>query len=104
MTMYNPLHPGEFIKETYIEPFGSIQNILAKELKVARSTFSRLLRGESSVSPEMALRLSKVLGRTAQSWLAMQAAYDLFHAEKNDDWKKLHPFFQLQLNCRKELK
>ena len=82
MTMFNPPHPGEFIKATYLEAFDVSQNALADELGVARSTFNRLIRGTSNVSPEMAIRLSQVLGRSAESWLAMQAGYDLFHAKR----------------------
>lgn len=82
MSMHNPPHPGEFIKATYIDPFEVSQNELADKLNVARSTFSRVVRGDSGISPEMALRLSKVLGRSPESWLTMQAYYDLFTAKK----------------------
>lgn len=94
MTMYNPPHPGEFIQETYLEPFGVSQNEMADKLDVARSTFNRLVRGDSNISPEMAVRLSKVLKRTAESWLAMQSNYDLFHVEKEKKslFKSLKPF------------
>lgn len=92
MSMYNPPHPGEFIKETYLDPFDISQNKIADELDVARSTFSRLVRGDSDVSPEMAVRLSKVLGRTAESWLALQAAYDLYALKKSGNWKGLKSF------------
>ena len=80
--MFNPPHPGEFIQATYLEPFGVSQNAIADELGVARSTFNRIVRGTSNVSSEMAIRLSRVLGRSPESWLMMQANYDLYHAEK----------------------
>ena len=90
MTMYNPPHPGEFIKETYLEPFNLSQNEVADRLGVAHSTFNRLIRGLNSVSPEMAVRLSKVLGRTAESWLNLQSNYDLYGAQlKSERFKKL---------------
>jgi addiction module HigA family antidote len=54
-------------------------------LRVSPSTLNRILTGASSVSPEMALRLSKCLGRSAESWLAMQHGYDLWQARKNVD-------------------
>ena len=92
MTMHNPPHPGEFIKETYLDQFDVSQNQLADELDVARSTFSRLVRGDTNVSPDMAVRLSKVLGRTPESWLAMQAAYDLYTVKKTEKWKGLKAF------------
>lgn len=94
MTMYNPPHPGEFIQETYLEPFNISQNEMADKLDVARSTFNRLIRGDSNVSPEMAVRLSKVLDRSAESWLVMQSNYDLFHVEKEKKslFRALKPF------------
>ena len=85
MAMHNPLHPGEFIKEIYVQPFALSARQVAANLRVSPSTFNRLLNGESNVSPEMALRLSKVLGRSPESWLGMQDQYDLWHAEKKVD-------------------
>jgi addiction module HigA family antidote len=58
---------------------------VAENLNISPSTFHRLLNGESRISPEMALRLSKVLGRSPESWLAMQDQYDLWHAKKKVD-------------------
>jgi addiction module HigA family antidote len=81
--MHNPPHPGEFIHATYMEPFGLSCRYLAERLDVAASTLNRVLKGQSGVSPEMALRLSKALGRSPESWLAMQHAYDLWVARKN---------------------
>ena len=69
--MHNPPHPGEFISEVYLEPFGVSGRELAQKLDVAASTLSRILSGISRVTPEMALRLSKSLGRSPESWLAM---------------------------------
>jgi len=90
-TMHNPPHPGEFITEVYLEPFGISGRELAAQLDVAASTLSRVLNGSSRVTPEMALRLSKVLGRTAESWLAMQDARDLWVARKNVDLRRVRP-------------
>jgi antitoxin HigA-1 len=80
MLMHNPTHPGEFIQEVYLEPNGVSARALALSLGVAASTLNRLLLGTSGVSPEMALRLSKALGRSAESWLMMQDHYDLWQA------------------------
>src|SRR4030065_646791 len=85
MTMHNPPHPGEFIREGYLTPFGISARQVADSLGVSASTFNRLLNGESNVSPERALRLSKALGRSPESWLAMQDRYDLWHARQNVD-------------------
>lgn len=82
MTMHNPPHPGEFILATYMEPFGVSCRSLAEHLDVAASTLNRILKMQSGVSPEMALRLASVLGRSPESWLAMQDAYDLWMARQ----------------------
>jgi addiction module HigA family antidote len=89
MGMHNPPHPGEFIREVYITPFGLSVREVAGSLDVAPSTLSRLLNGESNISPEMALRLSKALDRSPESWLAMQDQYDLWHARKNVSLKQV---------------
>ncbi len=78
MSMYNPPHPGEFIREVYLEPLDVSSRMVAAKLRVSPSTFTRLLSGKSSVTPEMALRLSKTLGRSPESWLTMQNNYDLW--------------------------
>jgi len=92
MSMYNPPHPGQFIREVYLEPLGVSHRAVAAKLKVSASTFTRLVNGQSNVSPEMALRLSKTLGRSPESWLAMQSNYDLWQARqtvKIDEVEKL---------------
>ena len=82
MVMFNPPHPGEFIKEIYLNPFKISARHVAGKLNVSPSTFNRLLKGETNVSPEMALRLSKTLGRSPESWLALQDQFNLWHARK----------------------
>ena len=82
MAMHNPPHPGEFIQDSYMEPFGLSCRYLASKLNVAASTLNRVLKKRSGVSREMALRLSKALGRSPESWLAMQDNYDLWQARK----------------------
>jgi len=81
--MFDPAHPGEFILATYMQPFGLSCRYLATKLNVSPSTLNRVLKCQSGISPAMALRLSKALGRSPESWLAMQDAYDLWHAGKN---------------------
>ena len=83
MRMHNPPHPGEFIRDVYMEPFGITGRELALKLNVAPSTLSRVLNGSSGVSSEMALRLSKTLGRSAESWLNMQDQHDLWLARQS---------------------
>ncbi len=89
MAMYNPPHPGEFITEVYLEPNDISARELAGKLGVAPSTLGRILKGTSRVTPEMALRLSKSLGRSAESWLAMQDAYDLWFARQHVDLERV---------------
>ena len=62
MRMHNPPHPGEFIREVYLEPYHLSIRYVAAKLKISPSTFSRLIKVESNVSPEMAISLSKNLG------------------------------------------
>lgn len=81
--MYNPPHPGEFIREIYLEPLNVSYRAVALKLHVTPSTFNRLIQGQSNISSEMALRLSKTLGRSPESWLAMQSNYNLWQAKKN---------------------
>jgi len=82
MPMHNPPHPGEFIREVYLEPNGITGRQLAAKLGVSPSTLNRVLQGNSGISPEMALRLSKALGRSPESWLAMQDNRDLWQARQ----------------------
>ncbi len=87
---YNPPHVGGLIYRTYIEPFDDISaNSIAESLGVACSTFNRLLNGISNLSPEMAVRLSAVLGGSPESWMRLQETYDLWKARKKVDTEKL---------------
>jgi len=90
MNMHNPPHPGEFIYEVYLQPTGISCRYLATQLDVASSTLNRILKGQSAISPEMALRLSKAIGRTPESWLAMQDNFDLWHAKQNINLSNVH--------------
>lgn len=89
MAMHNPPQPGEFITEIYLEPNGVSGRELAEKLDVAPSTLSRVLKGTSRITPEMALRLSKAIGRSPESWLAMQDAYDLWVARQHVDLQRV---------------
>jgi addiction module HigA family antidote len=85
MTMHNPPHPGEFIREVYLKPHGITGRALAGKLGVAPSTLNRVLKGTSGISSEMALRLSKTLGRSPESWMAIQDQYELWQARRTID-------------------
>ena len=82
MSMHDPPHPGEFIAEVYLEPNSISSRELAVRLGVSASTLHRVINGMSAISPAMALRLSKALGRSPESWLAMQSNYDLWQARQ----------------------
>ncbi len=70
--MHNPMHPGDFIKQAYVDDLGLSIRKIAKGLNVAPSTLARLVKGESNVTPEMAMRLSKALHGSPELWLNMQ--------------------------------
>jgi len=87
--MHNPPHPGEIIREFCVEPSDLTVTEAAEALGVARKTLSTLLNGRAGISPEMALRLSKVFGRTPEGWLRLQLQFDLWKAEQSLDISKL---------------
>lgn len=91
LQQHNPPHVGGLILRTYIEPFDDVSaNKIADALGVARSTFNRLLNGVSDLSPEMAVRLSVVLGSSAESWLRIQENYDLWKAREKVNTENLN--------------
>jgi addiction module HigA family antidote len=77
MPMQNPPHPGGFVFRQCLEPLGLTITDAASALGVTRTTLSELVNGKRGISPEMAVRLSKVFGGSAESWLVQQAQYDL---------------------------
>lgn len=89
MAMHNPPHPGEFITSVYLEPNGISGRELSAKLGVSASTLNRILTGKSGITPEMALRLSKCLGRSPESWLALQHGHDLWNAKQKVDLKSV---------------
>jgi len=79
MPMKNPPHPGRFVLRQCIEPLGLSVTDAAAALGVTRTTLSELVNEKRAISPEMAVRLSRVFGGSAESWLIQQAQYDLAH-------------------------
>ena len=77
MAMKNPVHPGIIVREDCLKPLNLSITEGAKRLGVGRQTLSNLVNAKSSISIEMAYRLSKAFGSTPETWLAMQMAYDL---------------------------
>ncbi|MDZ7668317.1 MAG: HigA family addiction module antitoxin [Gammaproteobacteria bacterium] len=82
MRMHNPPHPGEVLRELCLEPLGLTVTDAAEALGVSRKTLSAILNGRAGISPEMAIRLSKAFGTSAESWLSQQMHYDLWVAEQ----------------------
>lgn len=92
MGMYDPPHPGETIRELCIEPLGLTVTEAAEGLGVSRKALSALLNGHNGISPEMAIRLSRAFGGSAESWIIQQAQYDLWQALKKTDHIKVKAF------------
>jgi len=84
MSMKNPPHPGRSIRNACLEPLGLSVTDGAGVLGVSRQTLNNVIHGKSGISPEMAIRLSKAFGSTAETWLRMQLAYDLAQARKDE--------------------
>src|SRR3990170_5899174 len=89
MAMYNPPHPGEIIREFCMDALKINVTEAAKALGVTRRTFSTLVNGRAGISPEMALRLSKVFGRTPEGWLRLQLQFDLWKTQQSVDIRRL---------------
>ena len=83
MPMKTPPHPGGFVLRQCIEPLGLTITEAAEALGVTRNTLSELVNGKRGISPEMAVRLSKVFGGTEEGWLVQQAQYDLAHVHRD---------------------
>ena len=75
-----PTHPGEMLREDFLPDYGLTVSGLATALGVSRQTINEVLRERRAVSPEMALRLSRLFGNTPEFWLNAQRAVDLWEA------------------------
>ena len=92
MTMLQvPVHPGEILKEEYLEPLGLSEGQLAKRIGVPRTRLERVTRGETGVTVDTAARLARALGTTPQFWLNLQMAYDLRTAVPEIDVSGIEP-------------
>lgn len=85
MTMKNPPHPGLTVKHDCLEELGLSVTAGAAALGVTRVTLSKLINGQSGISPEMAVRLAKAFGSSAETWLGMQIDYDLARVRNKGD-------------------
>ena len=77
-----PVHPGEVLREEFLLPLGMSPYALAKALRVPRTRIERLVREETPVTPDTALRLARYLGTTAEFWLGIQTHYDIETAQR----------------------
>lgn len=84
MTMFNPPHPGEHVREDCLLPLGLSVTAAARILGVTRQALNNLVNGKNGISPEMALRLAKAFGGSPEVWLGMQMAYDLAQVRRRE--------------------
>jgi len=84
MAMKNPPHPGLTVRHDCLEPLGLTVTQGAKVLGVTRQTLNNLLNGKSGISPEMAVRLAKAFGSSAETWLGIQLDYDLAQVRRRE--------------------
>ena len=82
MSMKNPPHPGQSVRHDCLEPLGLTVTDGAQALGVSRQALNNLVNGKASISPEMAVRLSKAFGGSAEVWLRLQLAYDLAQVQR----------------------
>jgi antitoxin HigA-1 len=99
MEMHNPAHPGEIVREDCLKPLGLTVTAAAEALGVTRKALSDLLNGHTGVSPDMAIRLEKVFGSTADTWLRMQMQRDLWEARQRTDQIKVNRSFATAEIC-----
>ena len=93
MSMHNPAHPGEILKELVIEPLGVTITDVSEHLGISRKTLSKILNGHGSITPEMALRLELAFKKpSADHWLRLQNAYDLWQSRQHLSTLHVQPF------------
>ena len=85
MPMKNPPHPGKVMRVSCLEPLGLNITAAAKVLGVSRQALSNLVNGRARMSTEMAIRLAKAFGSTTETWIRLQAAYDIVQARARED-------------------
>ena len=95
MAMRNPVHPGKIIKHA-VEASGFSITEAAERLGVTRQTLSRVTNEQTSLSPEMAVRVSKAFGSSVEHWMRMQMAYDLAKVEKTAKTIKVKRFPEVE--------
>ena len=90
MKKRKPTHPGGILKRHYIESLSLTISKLAEDLGVSRKTISKIVNEKGSITPDMALRLSKAFNTSPELWLNLQTVYDLWvAAHKSTEWEKI---------------
>ena len=89
--MKNPSHPGEVLAELYLKPLGMSAIALAKRVNVPRTRIERLVKGETSLTVDTAMRLARFFGNTPEFWMNLQRAYDLGRARETIDVTDITP-------------
>ena len=89
--MTTPSHPGEVLAELYLKPLGMSAIVLAKRLNVPRTRIERLVKGETSLTVDTAMRLARFFGNTPEFWINLQQAYDLARAREIVDVTDITP-------------
>ena len=85
-----PTHPGGILKRHYMEPLNLSVSALADDLHVSRKTVSKIINERGSITPDMALRLSKAFETSAELWLNLQTSYDLWNVvSHSEEWKNV---------------
>ena len=93
MSMHNPSHPGEILKALLIDPLGLTVTEVSEKLGISRKTLSKVVNCRCGITPEMAVRLEIAFSKpSADHWLRLQNAYDLWHARKHKTTFKVQPF------------
>lgn len=90
MKMFNPAHPGEVLKEAYLDPLSMSVSEFARRVGISRKTASEFVNGRSGVSVEMAYRLAKATNTTAEFWLTMQVQHSLWQAQQAKMPEQIH--------------
>ena len=85
-----PTHPGEMLFEEFVKPLDLTQAELARRLGVSYPRLNEIIKGRRSVTPDTALRLSRVLGMSADFWLSLQQDWDLWHVMKSPEAKRIY--------------
>jgi addiction module HigA family antidote len=84
-----PTHPGEMVFEEFVKPLELTQTELARRMGVSYPRLNEIIKGRRSVTPDTALRLSRVLGLSADFWLGLQQDWDLWHAMNSPEAKQI---------------